>query len=326
MMAELKQRLRGRRWWWLLLAWVVVLFLISLLVWTGAERQAEFEAQFTGDPFIEVGPVMFGTLALFILGLMSLVLPSLTATGINAERDRGTLAILQTTLLQPWEITLAKFLSGFLTALAFLAVTAPLTIWSMAEGGVPVVRVLVVYLVLAVAAAVYLVIGLAMSALIRRPGLSALASYVAVFALTAGLPIAFALSLLSARETVETRFPGTNQTFTTTRTVIGWRWILLAPDPFVVLADAAPRQRGEFINDPLTALRSGVRASREQADRPLEEGVDAPLEETVVRGEPPPVWPTGLAIQLGLFAVAGYAVIRRLQVPARRLAAGERIA
>lgn len=334
--SELKQRLRGKRWWILLLIWMGVLLLVTALVRAAALHQAELERQFGGPSFIEVGPTMFGTLVLFVLGLMALVVPALSSTSINSERERGTLALLQSTLYRPREIALAKFTSSFSTALVYLAASVPLALWSASEGGVGMWRAVVVYLVLAASAGLFVAIGLAASSLIRRPSLSTLAAYVGVFVLTAGMPILFGLSLLSApTERIERTFP--EGSFTETRSVIGWRWILLAPDPFVVMADAAPRQRGRFVSDPLQILREGVRSAREQPEPFPPEGTVTYPEGDLVDGfaegdplrvpdEPPPLWPAGLAIDAGLIALCGYEVLRKLKVPARRLAPGERIA
>jgi len=338
--SELKQRLRGKRWWILLLIWMAILLLVTALIRAGAKHQAEFEQQFGGD-FVEIGPTMFGTLALFVLGLMALVVPALSSTAINSERERGTLALLQSTLYRPREIALAKFTSSFLTALVYLAASVPLALWSASEGGVGFARAVIVYVILAGSAGLFVALGLAASSLIRRTALSTLAAYVAVFTLTAGMPILFGLSLLGApQETIERTYPGGS--FTETRTVIGWRWVLLAPDPFVVLADAAPRQRSRFVSDPLDVLRQGVRSSRRESDpvvmvekgtvitEPGTEGEGVPLEAVrdplAQRDEPPPLWPTGLAIQAGLIGLCAYEVLRKLKVPARRLAPGERVA
>lgn len=316
--SELKQRMRGKRWWILLGVWILLLLGLVALVRAGATRAAEFSGE-----FVQVGPTMFGSLALFVLGLSCLVVPSLTATAVNGERDRGTLAVLQATLYRPKDVLLAKFSAAFVTAAVFVLATIPLAIWSASEGGVSAVRAVVVYVVLLAMCALFIAIGLAASSLVRRPGLSALAAYAGVFLLTAGLPILFGLSMLSATpEPVTQRIGGQVITYTEPR--IGWRWLLLAPDPFVILADAAPRQRSRFVSDPLAVIREGARASRQQSRSPVfRDGVGF-AEETPP--EPPPLWPVGLAIDVGVIALCCYEVLRKLHVPARHLAPGERVA
>ena len=315
--SELKQRIRGKRWWILLTVWTLLLFGLLALVRLGAIRTARF----AGDAFIQVGPTMFGSLALFVLGLSCLIVPSLTATAINGERDRGTLAVLQATLYRPKDLLMAKFGAAFLTAAAFVLVTIPLAIWSASEGGVSLVRAGVVYIVLLTMCALFIAIGLAASALVRRPGLSALAAYAGVFLLTAGLPILFGLSMLGAQETI-TRTTDRGEVITYTQNRIGWRWVLLAPDPFVILADAAPRQQSRFVSDPLAVIRDAARSSRQ----PPPSIEDSAVFEDEPRQEPPPLWPVGLVADLGVIALCCLLVLRKLHVPARRLAPGERVA
>lgn len=305
--SELKQRIRGKKWWILLLLWTAFLTLVVALIRAASVREAAFNAQFEGVPNVQVGPTMFGALALFVLGLSCLVVPSLASGSINGERDRGTLAVLQASLYTNRNIALAKFLSAFISASGFIAASLPLALWSALEGGVSLLEVAVVYLVLLVSCALLIAIAMAASALIPRPQLSSLAAYIAVFALTGGLPILFGLATLSADGD------------------IGSRWLLLAPDPFVVLADAAPVQGGNLDSDPLAAIRQGVRDLRdpyryERYSNPGFLQIEGPP------AEPPPVWPVGLLIQAGIIAFAAYEVLRKLRVPARRLSLGERVA
>lgn len=317
--SELKQRMRGKRWWVLLGLWFLLLLGLVALVRVGANQAADFAGE-----FVQVGPIMFGSLALFVLGLSCLIVPSLTATAINGERDRGTLAVLQSTLYRPRDLLLAKFAAAFITASVFVLVTIPLALWSASEGGIGWARATVVYIVLLVMCALFLALGLAASSLVRRPGLSALAAYGAVFLLTAGLPILFGISMLSAQETVTREVR--DQTITYTESRVGWRWLLLAPDPFVILADAAPRQQSRFVSDPLAAIRDAARSSRQEPEmsRLIED--EFLYEDGELPPEPPPLWPVGLAVNLAVIGLCCYEVLRKLHVPARHLAPGERVA
>jgi ABC-type transport system involved in multi-copper enzyme maturation permease subunit len=325
-LSELRQRIRGKRWWILLLLWTFILGGLTWLVRNGARNETIF------DPNLQVGPVMFGTLALFVLGLACLVVPALSSTAINGERDRGTLAVLQSTLLRPRDIILAKFLAGMVMATGFLAATIPLALWSFTEGGMEAGRALVVYLILLLINALLVMLGLVASALVRRPALSAAAAYGMVFMLTIGTLILYGLSLASA--------PQTDSEFAFERQ-IGWRWAILAPNPFVILADAAPRSQGQRFSDPLEGIRGAVRDSRRPPRRfdpetgalldpetgePLGGGDGAFLFDPEPSDEPPPLWPTGMAID-GFFALlAAYLARERLRIPARRLPSGERVA
>ncbi len=293
--SEIRQRLRGRRWWVVLGVWFLAL--LGLLALT---RSA---AKGSGGVLL-VGPVMFGSLALFILSLACLVVPSLTSGAINGERQAGTLAVLQASLLRPWEIFGAKLAAATITAAAFLAVTAPLALWCFAEGDVGVGAALVTYLILLLTCLLLAVLGLAASALVRRAALSAIAVYAVVFALVIGTPVLFGLSFIGAGGSSSLEGPET-----------GWRWVILAPNPVIVLADAAPSPApgGEDgSSDPLGGISALVRLARAEGGAPDEDA--------------PPLWPTGLGLQVVLAGLASAACVARLRVPARRLRAGERVA
>jgi ABC-2 type transport system permease protein len=310
---ELRQRVRARRWWVLLGLWTIIQFLITLAVRAAGQSSQDF--LYGPEADIPLGPVMFGSLALLVLALSCLVIPSLTATAINGERDRGTLAILQTTLYKPVEIAAAKFLSAWTTAAVFLVATIPIALWCYIEGGVALWRAAAVYLVLFVMAGVLLAVALAASALFRKPALSAVIAYLAVGALTLGTLILFGLAQATAPRTG----PYGNQE-------VGARWVLLAPNPFVVLADAAPRSE-RTLDDPLAEIQESIRYLRDPESGPTVEGGFDPGSGSFDETEDlSPVWPIGLAIDLTIALLALVLTVQRLQVPVRHLAPGHRVA
>lgn len=317
--SELRQRLRSRRWWILVALWTLALFLIMIPIRAGGQQSRTF---FYGpEANTDLGPLMFGSLALLVLGLSCLVIPSLTAMAINGERDRGTLAVLQATLLRPHDIVLAKFLSGLVTASVFLAATLPIALWCYLEGSVSLVRLITVYLVLLVVAGVLIALALFASALVRRPALSAVLTYGLVGMLTIGTGILYGIAEVNADRPNDFGRPDP-----------GVRWLLLAPNPFVVLADAAPRSRID-LDDPLAGIQEATRYLRNpepeivyEAPPPGGDPYAPPRLIQPIESEEDPVWPYGLAIEL-VIAIGALAVaIRRLRVPVRKLAPGHRVA
>jgi hypothetical protein len=273
--------------------------------------------EFNPDPNVDIGSIMFGSLALLVLALICLIAPSLTATSINGERDRGTLAILQATTLRGWQIVIAKFVAALVTAAAFLAATLPIALWAIVEGGVGAGKALAVYLTLFGVSFVLLAAGLLASGLVRRPALSALLSYGFVGFLTIGTLILFGISTTTAEYDRQTG-----------RSDYGARWLILSPNPFVVLADAAPESGGEDLDDPLNSMRDAIRDAREPRVFSFEGDMCSGR-----NCAPPPepkeaaaVWPYGLGIQFALAVFALYVATERLRVPAKRLPRGERIA
>ncbi len=367
---EFRLRIRAGRWRWLLGVWFAVLLAFTLLL------RGALSSGFSGDNLIYKGTVIYGGLMLFVLGLALLVVPALAAQSINGDRERGTLATLQVTRLTAAEITMGKFVAAWGTALIFLALTLPLVLFAMTQKGVPFARVVVVTLVIAVLLGSVCAISLALSALLSRTTTSGVLAYLAVFALTIGTLITFGLVTAVTTEkytdSYEQPCPSTTdltgippeeqqrilrdcsvglQTFTASRSRPDRTWWLLAPNPFVILADAAPalpketvaqerererrQERGERVTDardldPLGQIGSNVRDLRTPPD-PISSGhtfSEGPLRSGggTPEKDRKPVWPTGLAINVLLAIGALWITKRRLTTPSRNLPRGQRVA
>jgi ABC-2 type transport system permease protein len=307
LLQEFRMRVRTGRWQWLLGSWTAVVWIFTGLLYIVLAEDS------SDDP---LGIPLFGGLMLFVLGLFLIVSPAITAQSINGDRERGTLATLQATLLTPTDIVAGKLLAGWCVGLVALATTLPAVAWTVLEG-VTVLRAVVTLMVVALLIGVVCAVSLGLSALVPRSITSTLLSYVFVFALGVGSPILFGLSaaIISAQ-------PGTDR-----EDLVWW---MLAPNQFVVLADAAPQlppKRDEWSgrlvpqpNDPLGELGRSVRDIR----RPP--GYNRPYPEPLNRNDDLPVWPYGLAFNLALGA-AGLVVAReKLKAPAHDLPRGARIA
>jgi ABC-2 type transport system permease protein len=369
---EFRLRIRAGRWRWLLAVWFAV-----LLLFTGLLRAAV--GGFSSRDVHDKGVVIYGGLMLFVLGLALLVVPALAAQSVNGDRERGTLATLQVTRLSPADLCLGKFAAAWGTALVFLALTLPLVVYTMTQHGVPVGRVVVVTLVLALLLGTVCAISLALSALLSRTTTSAVLAYVAVFGLTVGTGIVFGLATATTTEAyTETYTPAcpsatdlpTNlppderqriltqcstapQSFRATRTRTDRTWWLLAPNPFVILADSAPqlpplteaerrrRAAGDYAADardvdPLGGIGRGVRGLRNPPDPinrgatsyvPLAPGTSGQVGVAVqpITGRKP-VWPYGLGFDVLLAVGALWLTTRRLHTPTRNLPKGQRVA
>jgi ABC-type transport system involved in multi-copper enzyme maturation permease subunit len=312
---EFRIRLRTGRWRWLLGAWVLVLAVFTALV------DAALSSVHMSGPR---GVPLLGILMLFVLGLVLVISPALTAQSVNGDRERGTLATLQITRLTPVQIALGKLAAGWAVGLVALALTLPFVGWAMAEGGLTIARVAGVVSVAALLMGVVCAFSQALSALLARSITSALLSYVVVFALTAGTGIAFGvLSPLVAehRPTVGSY----DETISRPDRI----WWLLAPNPFVILADSAPQLPPRLIegtdgrtyvrpDDPLSAFGQEVRRIRIPPD--TASGSSAGL-----IGDEWAVWPYGLGFDLLLAVGAVWVTARRLRAPSHRIPRGVRV-
>jgi ABC-type transport system involved in multi-copper enzyme maturation permease subunit len=300
---EFRVRLRTGRWRWLLGSWVVVILLFTMLL---SVALTDIDGPH--------GVPLFGGLMLFVLGLVLIVSPALTAQSVNGDRERGTLATLQVTRLTAADIAIGKLLAGWGVGLGALALTLPFVGWAILEGGMTIARTIVVLFVVALLIGVVCAISLGLSALLARSITSALLSYIVVFALTVGTVIVFGLSAGA--------IGGSRATSRV--------WWMIAPNPFVILADATPQlppvrdRYGHYVAqpaDPLGELGRSIRQMREPDNYYYYDD-----QFTVEHSKPGPVWPYGLGFDLILGAGAVWITARRLRTPAETLPRGVRVA
>ena len=326
---EFRIRLRTGRWRWLLGAWLVLLALFTLLLDLGLKTGYSY----VPDDSLRGVPI-FGFLMFFVLGSMLIISPALTAQTINGDRERGTLATLQVTRLRPAEIALGKLLASWSVGLVALALSIPFAGYAMTQGGITVVRVAAVYGVAALLIGTVCAVAQALSALLARSITSALLSYVVTMTLAVGTLVAFALALpLTEQRVVVTNRDGYQYTVEESHPERVW-W-LLAPNPFVIVADAAPRvppritRTGQVIEvehyDPLSMISNEVRQLR-SPDYWYVYAVDVSSSARAPAPEDKPVWPYGLGFAVLLGAASLGITTYRLRTPTDRLPRGVRVA
>lgn len=362
---ELRQRLRTSRWPVVIGIWFLVIGAVAGLTWWAVSSQPGGPAPTLST---DRGTTLYDVVLFFVLGLGMLVVPSLTATSINGDRERGVLATMQTTLLTSADIVVGKLVAAWTISLAFLLAASPFLVWAWVAGGVEVGRMLLAVTVLAFVLAVVCSLGLMFSTLTARTISSAVLTYLAVAALTFGTVIAFLLSIpiLSTQQGVRVKvvpdswyqehqpptagekiaiqptpadcvYVNREQTILHTERT----WWMLALNPFVVVADAAPsRNQMNYIGfEPLQMISDGARTARmgNTADSLNEcwpeldpnRGADYGAQQQVERdrlNRVHAVWPYGFVFLGVLGAASTWVAVRRLRTPIRKLPRGTRIA
>jgi ABC-2 type transport system permease protein len=318
---EIVLRFRAGRWRWLLVSWFAGLLLFSCLLNIETSRSQDLSGQ--------RGTILFGGLQLFMLALALFIVPALTSQSVNGDRERGRLGVLQVTELSSFDIVAGKLLAAWGTACLFVIVSFPITIWALFEGGISFWQVVVVTLVMMLLLGIICAIGLGLSALLARSTTSSVLTYVAVFVLTLGTLVL--AGLVTSITTAPNNGGTTNEA-----------WYLLAPNPFVILADAAPSaplkrtcytaqgivtpggtspgprtfcQTTVPSGDVLGAIRQGVRG--------MESPSTGGLGSSNTGG---PVWPYGLTFDLLVAAGLLWSAVRSLRTPKRHLPRGVRLA
>ncbi|MEO7268013.1 MAG: ABC transporter permease [Knoellia sp.] len=368
---ELIQRRRTSRWPIVLGVWFGIIGLVTWASWR-AVREATFAA----------GPSLYDVTTFFVLMLGMLVVPSLTATTVNGDREQGVLATMQTTLVTSWELVLGKLLASWIVSMCFLATALPFLAWAWVSGGLSVGRILLSLLVLVLVMAVVAAVGLMFSTLTARPVASAVLTYLSLATLVFGTLIAFLLGAVLLTHEVTIKVHGVPESFwaaqnqppaegetpppdggyrepteadcrTFTRTTEESRtdqlWPLLAMNPFVVVADAAPSRLAEndtfgggftpmrWISDGSRDAKAGpgdVNVVRDECaffgDVGPGDGMSANEQELsaakLERRNANAVWPWGLTFLVALGLGSVVVAERRVRTPMKRLPSGTRIA
>jgi ABC-type transport system involved in multi-copper enzyme maturation permease subunit len=313
---EFRMRLRSGRWKVILAVWLAVVAGFTLLA-DGATRSG------SGSH----GAGLLAVVMFFVLSLVLVVTPALTAQSINGDRERGTLATLQVTRLRPAEIALGKLFAGWLVGLMALLLTVPFAALSLVRGGVNGWRFAVMYGVVALLMGVVCALCLAISASVARVVTSAVLSYVVVFALTVGTLLVYLMGSATVVTGDKISEPS-GATYYAERAQTEYFWWVLAPNPFVVMIDAAPKTPPRHVvvgdtdqvigDDPLWDVGRELREGR------TPRMTYPPLADPA--SQLPPVWPFGLTVDVLLGVGAVVLTIRRLRAPVGRLPRGVRIA
>jgi ABC-2 type transport system permease protein len=327
---ELRQRVRGVAWYVLLGVFVALTLLVTVLT-TLALGYADAP-----------GAGLYSGIIYFVLLLGTLVTPALSGNAVNGDRDNGTLATTQVTLLSTPQIVLGKFLAAWITALAFLVAALPFLIYSFVIGGANADTVAVSLVVLALELGVVAAIGVGLSGILRRPLFSIVVTYLVVALLSVGSLIGFTLGGLAAQDRVtvmELKYdPQTGEclgvsdsaSFEMSLPRFDRVWWLLAANPYVVVADAVPTHYDSYGNptDLFGSLKFGVRSAQRVPDLSAYSScdqVDYPTPREIIDSSVPG-WFVGLGIDLALAIAALWGAIALTHAPSRRLAPGSRVA
>ena len=333
---ELRQRVRGTAWYVLLSVFTALIAIVTALL----------TVAINGFGAGEGGGGIFSSIIYFVLLLGTLVAPALSGNAINGERDAGTLATTQITLITTWQLITGKFLAAWVTALAFLAAAVPFLVFAAFVGGLTFGTIAVSVLVLALELGVVAAIGVGLSGMIVRPLFSIVVTYLVVAALSIGTLIGFVLGGIAVQSEVRSTYSyaqdydnegrgilcvdGQTSTYNTPR--FDYFWGVLVANPYVVLADAVPTEfdaRGNPV-DLFGFVKFGVRSAQMPPDldtsySDCDPPQDLPTaEETIddtVAG-----WFVGLIIHLLLAGGALTGAWSAIKTPAGRLSKGSRIA
>ena len=190
LMRELKERMRTLRAPVVLTIYLLVLGLVAF----AAERIISRDALFNPGAAAGIGRAVFHFLLFFTLMLICFLVPGFTASSISSERERQTFPLLQVTLLRPSAIVLGKLASSLAYMMLLVLATLPLISISFILGGVSPLEVLRGYGMVILTGFMIAMVGLGLSATLRKTVSATVLSYALVGILCIGTVMSYGLT------------------------------------------------------------------------------------------------------------------------------------
>ena len=176
---ELKGRMRHRQGFTML---TVYLGLIGFFIGLVYLFLAEDGSIASGNPsYLQtVGKVIFSTVVLLELLMVSFIGPSLTSGAISSERERQTFDLLRTSLLSGRALIFGKLVSAVVYLLLLIFTAIPVQSLAFFLGGVGMAELLISTLMLVVTAVFFCALGLFFSSFAKRTLTATVSSYATI--------------------------------------------------------------------------------------------------------------------------------------------------
>ncbi|MFN3866884.1 MAG: ABC transporter permease [Demequina sp.] len=138
---------------------------------------------------------------ILILGIGTLIAPSLSATAINGDSGEGVLAPLQMTHLTAGDIAMGKLLSSWLVSVAALLALSPFLIFAYLKSGWRIDELVITVLAILLVVLAFTAVGLAWSAIAARAVASVSLAHLTTGFFVIGTLVVFALSSVLVTDT-----------------------------------------------------------------------------------------------------------------------------
>lgn len=186
MLKELRERMRGARSFVVMTVYLSLMSAFAVIIYLIETESGSA----TGTAVIgELGRNLFrGVVGLQLL-LIVFIAPAFTAGAVSSERERKTYDLLQITLLPYQSFIIGKLESALGYIVLLLLAAVPLQSIAFLFGGVTELELFIALAVLTVTAITFGTIGLYFSAALDRTLTASTRAYIAIFAVTIGLPM-----------------------------------------------------------------------------------------------------------------------------------------
>ncbi len=180
---ELRTRMRGWRSPAIVMLYLGIVALVSYAVLVNGLNTQSFSANQASS----LGLNLFNTLAIFQGILIMFITPAATAGTICGERQRQTLDLLLVTKLSSLGIASGKLVAAIAFDLLLIVCALPIFSLVFLFGGIGLDAVFELLLLFVLSILCFGSIGLAISALTKKPGAATVLTYLVVLVLVAGL-------------------------------------------------------------------------------------------------------------------------------------------
>jgi ABC-2 type transport system permease protein len=176
---ELKGRMRGRQGFVMLTVYLMLISFFIGLVYLFLAMEGSIAS---GDPsYLQtIGKVIFSTVVLLELLMVSFIGPALTAGAISSERERQTFDLLRTSLLSARALMFGKLSSAVVYLLLLIFTAIPVQSLAFFLGGVGMAEMVISTLMLVVSAVFFCALGLFFSSFAKRTLIATVSSYASI--------------------------------------------------------------------------------------------------------------------------------------------------
>lgn len=225
--------------------WLLLLSGLALLVYLAYSSETGFDP--VTDDSARIGKDLFEWTLFGMLGLVLFLVPAFTASAVAGERTRQTLVPVQMTTLSPLSIVLGKTLAAVAFTVLLVVAAAPILALAFLIGGVGLTDVAKGLGMVILTAVVLGAVGIMFSALFRKVQGAIVMTYGFVLAISIGTFILLGVVAIFQSISDDDFGPSPNPPKE-----------LLAPNPFVALADATGGSDANVGNNALSGIRSLV--------------------------------------------------------------------
>ena len=176
---ELKGRMRGRQGFIMLSVYLALISFFIGLIYLFLVVDGSLS---NGNPgYLQiVGKMIFSTVVLLELLMVSFIGPALTSGAISSERERHTFDLLRTTLLSGRALVFGKLSSAVVFLLLLIFTAIPVQSLAFFLGGVGMAEMVISTLILVVTAIFFCTLGLFFSSFAKRTLIATVSSYASI--------------------------------------------------------------------------------------------------------------------------------------------------